>query len=150
MGYRRAPAVLLLVAMTTPVMVLGLEAGQWEFSVKLETLGVPQGSDMPSFDFSQVYTECVSAQDIDQLKPPTIAQDGFMDCRVLNSQQLGKTVEWDLACRTHYGEAKASARVTASGDTQTGEMLMAVEGDGDKSAFKLKQTWAGRRLGSCR
>ena len=113
-----------------------MQAGQWEYTMKMEMPGMPVA--MPA----TTYKHCLTQAEIDkgeQYKTGDKA-GGQQECEIKNMQHSGKGASYDIVCKDgttgHYD-------FTTSGSSMQGKGVMKVQGQEMTTSFSAK------RLGDC-
>jgi hypothetical protein len=111
-----------------------LKEGKWEITSKMEMTGMPM--QMPE----QKHTQCLTKKDL----VPKSSQPG-QECVVTDTKTTGNTVAWTMECKGQQGQMKGTGKMTYSGDTFKGEMVMTLAGQN----MKIVNRMTGRRIGDC-
>lgn len=107
--------------------------GKWEVISTMEMAG---GMSVPP----HTSTDCITEKNI----VPESNQAGE-NCVVSKIKTTGNTISWVTTCKSEQGEMKGEGKVTYSGDTFEGVVVMSMP------ALKMKMTskMKGRRVGPC-
>ncbi len=121
-----------------------LKPGKWEIKT---TVTMPM---MPEAKVT-TQTECITPEEAsDPLA--AIIEEGT--CKVLNKEENGNTLEFELECEGEMGmKMNGKGHFTANGTTASGKMEMTMNmqqmgGQGSQS-MKMTQEWEGKRIGDC-
>ncbi|MBB5018209.1 hypothetical protein HNQ59_001494 [Chitinivorax tropicus] len=123
--------------------VAGVQAGQWEFTVKNEMEGLPPSQHPLKLN------KCIAAEDVDNLLKivPMVPGATPDSCEVANRKDVAGKATFTLNC---IGYPKVSAEGAAQlGATSVSGNTKAVL---DSNTYKknLNQTYTGKRMGDCK
>lgn len=122
---------------------LNVTPGKWEF----ETKSVTPMATGPS---SQSETRCITSEEAKE--DPLAAMVKEDRCKVLSRTKTGDSVSFEVECD---GDPKMKMKMrgkgsfTASGDSASGRMDVAMDMPQMASKMTMTQTWSGKRLGEC-
>ena len=84
--------------------------------------------------------ECIRDKDWTAEK---FMEDMKGDCKVSDVKQSAQTLKWAMRCNTDGGTMVGKGELNFSGNRMEGNMVMEMQG------MEIKNTWQGKRLGSC-
>ncbi|MFH1807734.1 MAG: DUF3617 family protein [Pseudomonadota bacterium] len=117
---------------------VNMKPGKWETTIEVEMPGMPMK--MPPIKA----VSCATEKD---LVPSTAQKD--QDCKVLKQKITNSTVEWTVSCKDPKGGvATGEGKVTYSGDSYQGQMVMTI-GGGAQGTMKMLYKMQGKHLGAC-
>ena len=99
---------------------------------------------MPMSMPSVTFTQCMTSDD-----PVPVNSKKGQDCKVRNIRKSGRTMQWDLVCRSDQGDMNGHGRVTYNGDRMDGVMTMEMKMNG-QGTMHMKTSMTGHRIGPCK
>jgi hypothetical protein len=143
MSHKQKPFAALIIAVTATVLsaVLissagsgpNMQEGLWEITIKMEMPGMP--ASMPQM----THTQCITNENI----VPRSSQQAE-ECKITETKVDGDTVTWTMECDSPEGKARATGKITYSGDTFKGTIKMTMQG------METIQHLSGQRIGNCK
>ena len=108
-------SIILLIAISISFAGSGpnMKEGLWEITVKTKMPGM----EMPPMK----HTQCITKNDL----VPQSSQPG-QECKITETKVIGNTVTWTMQCKTQGGEMKGTGKITYSGDSFKGTMIMSM------------------------
>ena len=122
-----------------------IKPGKWEIKT---TVTMPM---MPEAKVT-TQTECITPE---EASDPLAAIIEESTCKVLNKEENGNTLEFELECEGEMGmKMNGKGHFTANGTTASGKMEMTMNmpqniPQMDGQSMKMIQEWKGRRIGDC-
>lgn len=123
-----------------------LKPGKWEFTT---TVTMPM---MPEAKVT-TQTECITPEEANSDPLAAMIEEGT--CKVLNKEEHGNTIEFEVECQGEMGmKSRGKGYFTANGTTASGKMEVTmnipqnIPQMGGQS-MKMTQEWEGRRIGDC-
>ncbi len=140
-----ATIVLLLFAKAVLAEGTNIKPGKWEIKT---TVTMPM---MPEAKVT-TQTECITPEEASY---PLAAIIEDSTCKVLNKEENGNTLEFELECEGEMGmKMNGKGHFTANGTTASGKMEMTMNmpqniPQMDGQSMKMTQEWEGKRIGNC-
>ena len=125
-----------------------LKPGKWEFKTTSIIPMMPDPQIMTN-------TKCITAEDASRDPLAAMVEEG--KCRVLNKEENGNTIEFEVECDGDLDmKMRGNGHFTADGTTASGKMVMTMDmpqmgGQNMMSGQSMKITheWEGKRTGDC-
>ena len=122
-----------------------LKPGKWEFKTTSIIPMMPDPQIMTN-------TKCITAEDAGRDPLAAMVEEG--KCRVLNKEENGNTIEFEVECDGGTDmKMNGKGHFTANGTTASGKMEMTMNvpqmGDQGGQSMKITQEWEGKRIGNC-
>jgi len=111
-----------------------MKEGLWEITV---TIKMP-GMEMPPMK----HTQCMTKKDF----VPQGPQQPGQECNIADVKVDGNTVTWTIQCTTQGGEMKGTGKMTYSGESFEGTMIMLMP----STNMKITNLMSGKRIGDCK
>ncbi len=139
-----ATIVLLLFAKAVLAEGPNIKPGKWEIKT---TVTMPM---MPEANVT-TQTECIT---LEEASDPLAAIIKESTCKVLNKEESGNTLTFELECDGGMGnKMRGNGYFTADGTTASGKMEMTMNmpqmGDQGGQSMNMTQEWEGKRIGDC-
>lgn len=130
-----AASIILLIAISISFAGSGpnMKEGLWEITTKTKMPGM----EMPPMK----HTQCITKNDL----VPQSSQPG-QECKITETKVIGNTVSWTMQCKTQGGEMKGTGKITYSGDSFKGTMIMSMP----QANMKITSHISGKRIGDCK
>jgi len=130
-----AASIILLIAISISFAGSGpnMKEGLWEITTKTKMPGM----EMPPMK----HTQCITKNDL----VPQSSQPG-QECKITETKVIGNTVSWTMQCKTQGGEMKGTGKITYSGDSFKGTMIMSMP----QTNMKITSHISGKRIGDCK
>lgn len=144
-GFRAAVVVLAVVGVApwaaSPARAgdgLQVEPGEWEFTSRAN---MPVGPAHPA----QTRRECIAEAEItpDRFKDPNSGNCTFTDVKTSKSE-----MSWTMHCPSPDGKLTGKGRVTSTGKTLSGKIVMTVAVE--TQTMQMNVDWQGKYLGPCK
>lgn len=128
-------SIILLTAISITFAASGpnMKEGLWEITTKTKMPGM----EMPPMK----HTQCITKNDL----VPQSSQPG-QECKITETKVIGNTVTWTMQCKTQGGEMKGTGKITYSGDSFEGTMIMSMP----QANMKITTHISGKRIGDCK
>ncbi|OMH27141.1 DUF3617 family protein [Motiliproteus sp. MSK22-1] len=128
----------IVICLLTPATVLAdasmkVNPGKWEIASEVTMPMMPQ-------PMTNKGVECIKDGDWTAEK---FMEDMEGECEASDVQQTGQTMKWTMRCDTDGGLVVGKGELHSSGNQMDGKLIMEMQG------MKIKNTWHGKRLGSC-
>lgn len=130
-----AASIILLIAISISFAGSGpnMKEGLWEITTKTKMPGM----EMPPMK----HTQCITKNDL----VPQSSRPG-QECKITETKVIGNTVSWTMQCKTQGGEMKGTGKITYSGDSFKGTMIMSMP----QANMKITSHISGKRIGDCK
>jgi len=130
-----AASIILLTAISISFAASGpnMKEGLWEITTKTKMPGM----EMPPMK----HTQCITKNDL----VPQSSQPG-QECKITETKVIGNTVTWTMQCKTQGGEMEGTGKITYSGDSFEGTMIMSMP----QANMKITTHISGKRIGDCK
>ena len=112
---------------------LNMKEGFWEITTKTK---IP-GMEMPPMK----HTQCITKNDL----VPQSSQPG-QECKITETKVIGNTVTWTMQCKTQGEEMKGTGKITYSGDSFEGTIIISMP----QANMKITTHISGKRIGDCK
>ncbi|RLB26503.1 MAG: hypothetical protein DRG66_06760 [Deltaproteobacteria bacterium] len=112
---------------------LNMKEGLWEITTKTK---IP-GMEMPPMK----HTQCITKNDL----VPQSSQPG-QECKITETKVIGNTVTWTMQCKTQGEEMKGTGKITYSGDSFEGTIIISMP----QANMKITTHISGKRIGDCK
>ena len=112
---------------------LNMKEGLWEITTKTK---IP-GMEMPPMK----HTQCITKNDL----VPQSSQPG-QECKITETKVIGNTVTWTMQCKTQGEEMKGTGKITYSGDSFEGTIIISMP----QADMKITTHMSGKRIGDCK
>lgn len=109
----------------------------WEITSKMEMAGMPMA--MPA----QTQQSCLPK---DKKADSMVPKNESSDCRMTEQKQAGSKMTFKMVC-TGKDPMTGSGEITSSGNTYSGKMHITGKMEGE--SIDMKQSFSGKKLGSC-
>ena len=128
-------SIILLTAISITFAASGpnIKEGLWEITTKTK---IP-GMEMPPMK----HTQCITKNDL----VPQSSQPG-QECKITETKVIGNTVTWTMQCKTQGGEMKGTGKITYSGDSFEGTIIISMP----QANMKITTHISGKRIGDCK
>jgi hypothetical protein len=110
-----------------------MKEGLWEITTKTK---IP-GMEMPPMK----HTQCITKNDL----VPQSSQPG-QECKITETKVIGNTVTWTMQCKTQGEEMKGTGKITYSGDSFEGTIIISMP----QANMKITTHISGKRIGDCK
>jgi len=128
-------SIILLTAISISFAASGpnMKEGLWEITTKTKLPGM----EMPPMK----HTQCITKNDL----VPQSSQPG-QECKITETKVIGNTVTWTMQCKTQDGEMKGTGKITYSGDSFEGTIIISMP----QANMKITTHISGKRIGDCK
>lgn len=128
-------SIILLTAISISFAASGpnMKEGLWEITTKTKMPGV----EMPPMK----HTQCITKNDL----VPQSSQPG-QECKITETKVIGNTVTWTMQCKTQGEEMKGTGKITYSGDSFEGTIIISMP----QANMKITTHISGKRIGDCK
>ncbi|TET92310.1 MAG: DUF3617 family protein [Desulfobacteraceae bacterium] len=128
-------SIILLTAISISFAASGpnMKEGLWEITTKTKMPGM----EMPPMK----HTQCITKNDL----VPQSSQPG-QECKITETKVIGNTVTWTMQCKTQDGEMKGTGKITYSGDSFEGTIIISMP----QANMKITTHISGKRIGDCK
>lgn len=128
-------SIILLTAISISFAASGpnMKEGLWEITTKTK---IP-GMEMPPMK----HTQCITKNDL----VPQSSQPG-QECKITETKVIGNTVTWTMQCKTQGEEMKGTGKITYSGDSFEGTIIISMP----QANMKITTHISGKRIGDCK
>lgn len=109
----------------------------WEITSKMEMEGMPMA--MPA----QTQQACLPK---DKKPDSMVPKNESSDCKMTEQKQVGNKMTFKMAC-SGKDPMTGSGEITSSGNTYSGKMQISGKMEGE--SIDMKQSFSGKKLGSC-
>lgn len=128
-------SIILLTAISISFAASGpnMKEGLWEITTKTKMPGM----EMPPMK----HTQCITKNDL----VPQSSQPG-QECKITETKVIGNTVTWTMQCKTQGEEMKGTGKITYSGDSFEGTIIISMP----QANMKITTHISGKRIGDCK
>lgn len=118
-----------------------IEAGEWEFKMKMDMPGMP--ANLPAMS----YKSCMEQDN--PVPPQAQQQKGKADCAVKQKKMTGDTAEWAVRCTDGGMVSETTGKGRYRGNTMEAKQTTTMTKDG-AAPQTMTHTMTGRRVGPCK